>query len=113
MMYTYYMRSRQPRHNTTLLFVLIIFAVVYCSLLHFKVPLTHNPKIDGILGVLYGLYTASVPAANALDLLFFARSELRGKLSKRAYAMWWGLNGLVLVAGWFAIAFGLIRFTTR
>ena len=107
------MKSRRRRHNTILLFGLIILGVVYCSLMQFNIPLTRNPKIDGIIGVLFGLYTASIPAANSLDLLFFAGSELRGELSKRAYAMWWGLNGLVLLAGWFAISFGLIRFTAR
>jgi hypothetical protein len=107
------MKSRRPKRNTVLLILLIIFAGIYCGLLFFNLPLSTNRKVDGIIGVLYGLFTASHPAANVLDLLFFSRSELRAGLSKRAYAMWWGLNGLVLVAGWFAIVFGLIRFTAR
>ncbi len=107
------MKSRQPKRNTVLLMVLIGLAGIYCLWLSFSRPLTGNWKVDGILGVLFGLFTASQPAANVLDLLFFARSDLRRGLSRRVYAMWWLLNGLALAAGWFAIVFGLIRFTAR
>lgn len=107
------MKQRRPRRNTSALIILLLIAVAYCVWLWFNLPLTSNLKLDGILGVLYGLYTASHPAANVLDLLFFARSELRQGLSRRAYALWWGLNALVLVAGWFTIVFALIRFTGR
>ncbi len=103
----------KQRRNTTLLIVLILVAAGYCLLLYFNLPLTTNIKIDGIIGVLYGLFAASHPAANVLDLLFYARDDLRRGLSKRAYAMWWGLNGLVLLAGWFTIVFALIRFNGR
>jgi hypothetical protein len=87
--------------------------MAYCLLLYLHLPFTNNWKLDGIIGVLYGLFTASHPAANVLDLLFFARGELRRGLSNQAYALWWALNGLVLFAGWLAIVFGLIRFTAR
>ncbi len=107
------MKQRRPRRNTSALLILLLIAVAYCGWLWFNLPLTSNLKLDGILGVLYGLYAASHPAANVLDLLFFARSELRQGLSRRAYALWWGLNALVLVAGWFTIVFALIRFTGR
>ena len=107
------MKSRQPKRNTILLFVLVLIGGIYCSWLSFNLPITGDRKVDGILGVLFGLYTAAQPAANALDVLFFARSDLRSGLSKQAYAMWWGLNGLALTTGWFAIVFGLIRFTAR
>ncbi len=101
------------RRNTTLLILLILIAAAYCLLLYFNLPLTTNIKIDGILGVLFGLYAASHPAANVLDLLFYARDDLRRGLTKQAYALWWGLNGLVLVAGWFTIVFALVRFSGR
>ncbi len=107
------MRTRRPRRNTITLLLLVMLAVVYCAVLYFNLPLTTNPKVDGIIGVLLGLYAASHPAANVLDLLFFARQELRAGLSKQAYALWWGLNGLVLLAGWFTIVFALIRFSER
>ncbi len=107
------MKQRRHRRNTTLLVILVIIAAIYCLLLYFNMPLTMNLKVDGIVGVLYGLYAASHPAANVLDLLFYARDEMRQGLSKKAYALWWGLNGLVLVAGWFTIVFALIRFTSR
>ncbi len=107
------MKQRKPRRNTTLLIVLTLIAAAYCLLLYFNLPLTTNLKIDGIIGVLYGLYAASHPAANVLDLLFYARDDLRRGLSNQAYALWWGLNGLVLIAGWFTIVFALIRFNGR
>jgi hypothetical protein len=104
---------RTQKRNTPGLFILIFAAVVYCTLLYINLPITNNWKLDGIIGVLLGLYAASLPAANVLDLLFFARAEMRRGLSRQAYTLWWGLNALVLLAGWATIVFGLIRFTTR
>ncbi len=107
------MKQRKHRRNTRLLIFFVTIAAIYCLLLYFNMPLTMNIKVDGIIGVLYGLFIASHPAANVLDLLFYARDELRQGLSNRAYTLWWGLNGLVLVAGWFTIVFALMRFTSR
>jgi hypothetical protein len=106
-------KSRQPKRNTRALIVFSLVAILYCLLLYFNLPFTKSWKLDGIIGVLYGLYTASHPAANVLDLLFYARDNLRRGLSKQAYALWWALNGFALIMGWFTIVFGLIRFTAR
>lgn len=95
------------------LLVLILLAFAYGEVMTLGFPVTGTPRLDGIIGVLLGLYAASHPAANMLDLLFFARDQLRAGMSGRAYAAWWGINGLVLLAGWFSITSGLIRFSAR
>ncbi len=107
------MAQRRIRRNTTTLFLLLFISAAFSLYLHLDLPLTGILKLDGIIGVLLGLFTASHPAANALDLLFYARDRLRQGLSTRAYILGWGLNIVVLMAGWVAIVAGLLRFTAR
>lgn len=57
------------------------------------------------------LYISSHPAANVLDLLFFARDDYRRGLSNQAYAAWWVLNAIALLVGWLGIFESLVRFT--
>ncbi len=107
------MAHKRVRRNTPTLVIVLLFSAAFSLYLRSDLPLTGTLKLDGILGVLVGLYTASHPAANALDLLFYARSSLRQGLSQQAYYLWWGLNILVLFSGWFTIVTALLRFTAR
>ena len=107
------MAQRRVRRNTGTLIILLLISAVFSLYLSLDLPLTGILKLDGIIGVLMGLYTASHPAANALDLLFYARDRLRQGLSHQAYMLWWGLNIIVLLSGWVTIVTGLLRFTAR
>ncbi len=107
------MAHRRVRRNTRTLILLLVVSAAFSLYLYLDLPLTGILKMDGIIGVLLGLYTASHPAANALDLLFYARDRLRQGLSAQAYILWWGLNIVVLMAGWVTIVAGLLRFTAR
>ena len=62
--------------------------------------------LDGIIGVLLGLYICSKPAANAVDLIFFRRGELRQLTSGWSGLGWLSLNLLVLFVGWVVIFTG-------
>jgi hypothetical protein len=62
-------------------------------------------RLDGVAGVLLGLYTCSHPAASAIDALFYARSG-HGRISW-SDAAWLALNLLALLVGWLAIATGV------
>ena len=92
---------------------LILAGLLFSALLSARVTLSGDHQVDGILGVLLSLYISSHPAANVLDMLFFARGAHLQGLSRRAYAAWWGLNGLALLSGWYGIFIALIRFNAR
>ena len=73
--------------------------------------LTGIPRLDGAIGVLIGLYMASHPAGNMLDLLLFIAGDVREKLlTTPAGRAWLALNVLVLLAAWFVIFSGIMRF---
>ena len=90
---------------------LILLALAYGSWLYYQRTLTGTNKLDGIVGVLLGLYICSHPAANALDVLFFRRAA-RPQVSSGWSGVWWlALNVLVLLIGWIVIIIGTIRLT--
>jgi hypothetical protein len=67
--------------------------------------ITGLPRLDGIIGVLLGLFICSRPAANYLDLLFS-----RGRTSSDRFLFGWlALNGLVIFVGWIVITIGATR----
>ena len=98
----------QPHYkrNTAWLWGLVLVAIIYITLMSYLRTLTGSHLLDGIFGVLLGLYICSKPAANAVDLLFFRRGELRQLTSGWPGLGWLSLNLLVLFAGWVVIFTG-------
>jgi len=107
------MSSRKRGKHFWGLAALIAASLAFSGLLFWRVPLTGEHQMDGIIGVLLSLYVSSIPAANVLDMLFFARGAQLQGLSRRMYVAWWVLNGLTLLTGWLGIFIALIRFTAR
>jgi hypothetical protein len=70
-------------------------------------------RLDGIIGVLLGLYIVSKPAANLLDILFFDRDIFRQASSKWPIIGWISFNILVIIIGWLVIVIATTRFTLR
>lgn len=101
------------RPNSAVILALALLAVVYVVLLGFLPSLTGNPRLDGLLGVLLGLYVCSHPAANLLDLLLFARHLAPQFGSKSSLLGWLALNLLVLAAGWTDIFLGATQLASR
>src|SRR5262245_11888219 len=95
--------NRQER-NTGALWASAAAAAAYVALLARLPALTGEPKLDGAIGVVLGLYTCSHPAANAIDALFYAR----GALARASWLAlgWLTLNGAVMLVGWLAIGAG-------
>jgi len=94
----------------TLLIVLILLAGAYSLaviVLHLQ---TGNPQLDGAIGVVFGLFVCSRPAANFLDMLLFWRSSRPPGWSRRTLLLWLALNLLALLAGWIVIVTGTTRF---
>jgi hypothetical protein len=104
------MKQRGAR-NFTVLGVMILAGAVYLALLSTPHPLTGTYKADGIVSVLLGLYICSHPVANGLDMLLYRRYMLNRKTTRGAELLWWALNLVVLLMGWWVISVGMIRFS--
>ncbi len=105
------MSQRRHRLNTGWLVGVIVLALVYAAWLYFGHTLTGTVKLDGIIGVVLGLYICSHPSANLVDVLIFGRVLGRQGMSKRTYFWWWVLNFVVFVVGFLVIVSGTTRFT--
>src|SRR3712207_8509161 len=104
------MDQRGRGRNTTAVWGSVLLAIVYVSLLYYVGSLTGINMLDGIIGVILGLYICSHPAANAIDLMFLGRGGLRQVSSEWSGLGWLALNLLVILAGWLVIVIGAIRF---
>ena len=91
--------------NYKMLAVVIVLALVYIVWMYARHTITDMPRLDGIIGVLLGLFICSRPAANYLDLLFTRNRSS----SERSLLGWLILNGVVLFAGWLVITIGATR----
>jgi len=105
------MSWRKRQRNTPLLWAAIFIALAYAGLLYFLHSLTGLTRLDGIIGIVLGVYICSHPAANIVDLIILGRTSLRQNLSGAAYFWWWVLNFAVLLAGVAVIFSGTLRFT--
>jgi hypothetical protein len=102
----------QPRgRNYKMLGVVVLLAVTYGLWLYAQHSLTGSYRLDGVIGVLLGLFICSRPAANLLDLLFTRRHYTA---SAEWSAMGWlVLNVLVMIVGWIVITVGATHLIDR
>jgi uncharacterized membrane protein len=107
------MDEQRYRLKIMTLWVLVVLGIVYSSLLYTQPTLTGKEDLDGIIGVVLGLYICSHPAANLVDMLFYRRG-IRYQFSSRRYAILWvALNVLILLIGGIVIFIGTTRFIGR
>jgi hypothetical protein len=95
------------------LWALILLGTVYGSVLRYRGTITGRDFVDGIIGVLLGLYICSHPAANLVDMLFYSHGVRRPFSSKRAVLSWLALNMIVLLTGCLSIFIGTTRIVGR
>ncbi len=89
---------------------LILLTIVVGGLFRFLPSLTGNDEIDGLFGVLLGLYVCSKPATHVVDLLIFGR-DIRHWITMVQSDIGWGmLNLLVIFCGLSMIVTGTMRF---
>ncbi len=100
------MMQKEHRRKVGILCGLILTAMAYGGLLLWRRTFTGNPLMDGVIGILLGLYVCSHPAANAIDLLFFQRYSPQQLTSGWSGLGWLALNLLALLMGWLTIATG-------
>lgn len=98
--------------STAALWVVMLLALAYSSLLLSFGSLTGEARLDGAISVLIGLYVCSHPASNVLDLLFVDGGVVRRGASDERGGLWYALNFLVLLSGWLVVLLGVIAFTT-
>ena len=107
------MDQHRPGRNIKTLWALVLLGTAYSSFLYYQHTLTGTDKVDGIIGVLLGLYLCSHPAANVVDILFFGRGARRQFSSRRNAVLWLVLNMLVLLIGWIVIFIGTTQLIGR
>jgi hypothetical protein len=102
---------RERKRKIKTLWGLVFIGFVYGCLINFHLPLIGSPELDGILGVLFGLFACAHPAANLLDVILYSKYFTFSYFTRRSTALFWGLNILVLLVGWVDIVSGLQRFS--
>ncbi len=107
------MNQRVRKRNAGRLWVLVVLAIVYGAAVFYRRALVGPNRLDGMVGVVLGLYICSNPAANFLDLLFFSGSSGGQFPSRRAAVLWVALNVLVVLVGWVVIFIGTTQFAGR
>jgi len=105
-------QQRLGRKIITLL-MLIVVGIAYSSFLRLQATLTGLHHLDGIIGVVLGLYISSHPAANLIELLFYRRGIRHQFSSKRSLVLWLFLNFLVLIISGIVIFVGTTRLIGR
>lgn len=99
--------SRPIRTDYLLLWALVLMAIVYAVLVHAMPTVTGSVRMDGLIGVLLGLYICSHPAANFLDMVLYGGRNAPKFSSLRSALLWLAVNMLAMAAGWFAIFIGV------
>jgi hypothetical protein len=88
------------------LYSLLVPAGVYLAWAAFYRSAFEMGPVDGIAGVLLGLYICAHPAANGIDLIFLQRGALQRVISRWNGIGWLALNCVVLFVGWLVIVAG-------
>ena len=103
--------ERERGRNYKTLVVVVVLAAIYIGWMITQRTITGLPLLDGIIGVLLGLFICSRPAANMLDLLFTRRSQAAS--AEWSAIGWLALNGVVMFVGWLVITIGATRLIGR
>jgi hypothetical protein len=101
---------REFRLNSDVLSVLLVPTGAYLAWQYFLPFWSGEYRVDGIVGVLIGLYVCSYPAANGIDLIFAERGNIKRIFTKKSGFVWLSLNAIVMIVGWFVIVIGASRF---
>lgn len=96
------------------LVIMLFLGIIYCGWFYLRQSLTNSFRLDGTLGVFLGLYIASYPAGNMLDMLLFMSADVRENiLTTTSGRAWLALNALVFLVAWLVIFIGITAFVRR
>jgi hypothetical protein len=107
------MEQHRRERNIKMLWAPIFLGIAYSGLIYYQRTMTGLDEVDGIIGVLLGLYICSHPAANVVDMLFYRQGARHPFSSRRSAVLWLVLNMMVLLIGWVTIFVGMIRFFSK
>ena len=107
------MGQHHSGRNIKTLWALVLIGIAYSSWLYYQRTLTGTNKVDGIIGVLLGLFICSHPVANLWDMFFFGRGTRRQFSSRWSVVLWLALNMIVFLLGWVVIFVGTTRLVGR
>ncbi len=93
--------------------VLSVVGIVYSGFLFFQPTLTGRHDLDGVIGVVLGLYICSRPAALLVEMLFYRRAIRHRFPSRRSLVLWLSLNVFVLLVSGIVIFVGTTRLIGR
>ena len=99
------------RPNRTPLLALLVSAAAYLVWQWRAPPGTGAGWLEGVVGLVLGLYICSRPAANGIDLFFAERGTWRRVFTVRSGLEWLLLNAVVMFVGWFVLVTGVTRFS--
>jgi hypothetical protein len=105
-------QQRRGRKIITLS-ILVVLGIAYSSLFYSQHTLTGMNNLDGIIGVVLGLYICSHPAANLVDMFFYRQGIRHQFSSERSALLWLALNVMVLFIGGIVIFTGTTQFIGR
>ena len=100
------MKAAQHKHRPAVLWILLGVALIFNLLVLLRPALTGNDEVNGLGGVLLGLFIAAFPSANFLDMLLFELGSRRWRSLQRADLPWVVLNLIVLLAGLVVVVVG-------
>jgi len=104
----------QGFHRNVMTFaVLATLGIGYSAWFYSQHALTGMDNVDGIIGVVLGLYICSHPAATLVDMLFYRRGIQYQFSSMQSAVLWLALNVLILFIGGIAIFVGTTRLIGR
>jgi hypothetical protein len=107
------MDNQRSQYKIIILLVSAVLGIIYHILITSQRTLTGVDDLDGIIGVVIGLFICSHPAANLVDLFFYRQPTQNLYLFKRAIVLWVTLNTLVLLIGGIVIFTGTTRLIGR
>ena len=86
----------------------MLLAAAYGAALYGLGTVSGNAILDGVVGVLLGLYLCSYPARATIDVLFADRFAFQQVWSRWSGKAWLALHGLVLLSGWVVVFAGMV-----
>jgi len=92
---------------------LVLFGAAWVVVSILLQTITGRYQIDGIIGVILGLYVSSFPARHFVDLLIYWKTESVRFPTRTSLGWWIAGNAVVLLAGWLVIVFAAARFTAH
>jgi hypothetical protein len=100
------MKASPRKRRPAVLWILLVVALAFNVLVYFRPAVTGNDQVNGLSGVFLGLFTASFPAANFLDMLLAELGRRRWGAIRQADLPWVALNLLILLAGLIVVVVG-------